>query len=131
MFYSGRLFAGAGVSASGNADTAAIFVEPECAGTGTTGIPGYGLAHLFVDDQVNTLIGEALLNNRDLRMATLKVQEARAQYGVTDADRYPQLNAGSSGTYSGKFKGETSTQKEFEAGLNLSFDLDFFGRLKI
>lgn len=79
---------------------------------------------------MKALIGEALLNNRDLRMATLKVQEARAQYGVTDADRYPQLNSGSSGTYSGKFKGETSTQKEFEAGLNLSFDLDFFGRLK-
>lgn len=89
-----------------------------------------GWRTFFVDDQVKALIGEALLNNRDLRMATLKVQEARAQYGVTDADRYPQLNAGSSGTYSGKFKGETSTQKEFEAGLNLSFDLDFFGRLK-
>lgn len=63
-------------------------------------------------------------------MAVLKVQEARAQYGVTDADRYPQLTAGSSGTYSGKLKGDSSTNREFEAGLNLSFDLDFFGRLK-
>ena len=85
----------------------------------------------FVDDQVKALIGEALINNRDLRMATLKVQEARAQYGVTDADRYPQITAGSSGTYSGKLKGDSSTDREFEAGLNLSFDLDFFGRLKI
>lgn len=53
---------------------------------------------------MKVLIGEALVNNRDLRMAVLKVQEARAQYGVTDADRYPQITAGSSGTYSGKLK---------------------------
>lgn len=89
-----------------------------------------GWRTFFVDDQVKALIGEALINNRDLRMATLKVQEARAQYGVTDADRYPQITAGSSGTYSGKLKGDSSTDREFEAGLNLSFDLDFFGRLK-
>lgn len=89
-----------------------------------------GWRTFFVDDQVKALIGEALINNRDLRMATLKVQEARAQYGVTDADRYPQITAGSSGTYSGKLKGDSSTDRQFEAGLNLSFDLDFFGRLK-
>lgn len=89
-----------------------------------------GWRSFFVDSQVKALIGEALVNNRDLRMAVLKVQEARAQYGVTDADRYPQLTAGSSGTYSGKLKGDSSTDRELEAGLNLSFDLDFFGRLK-
>lgn len=89
-----------------------------------------GWRSFFVDSQVKALIGEALVNNRDLRMVVLKVQEARAQYGVTDADRYPQLTAGSSGTYSGKLKGDSSTDREFEAGLNLSFDLDFFGRLK-
>ncbi|WFZ49593.1 efflux transporter outer membrane subunit [Citrobacter braakii] len=89
-----------------------------------------GWRSFFVDSQVKALIGEALVNNRDLRMAVLKVQEARAQYGGTDADRYPQITAGSSGTYSGKLKGDSSTDREFEAGLNLSFDLDFFGRLK-
>ncbi|BDN98363.1 copper/silver efflux system outer membrane protein CusC [Citrobacter braakii] len=89
-----------------------------------------GWRSFFVDSQVKALIGEALVNNRDLRMAVLKVQEARAKYGVTDADRYPQITVGSSGTYSGKLKGDSSTDREFEAGLNLSFDLDFFGRLK-
>ncbi len=95
-----------------------------------TGYQDTGWRNFFVDSQVKALIGEALVNNRDLRMAVLKVQEAKAQYGVTDADRYPQLSAGSSGTYSGKLKGDSSTNREFEAGLNLSFDLDFFGRLK-
>lgn len=44
-----------------------------------------GWRTFFVDNQVKTLISEALENNRDLRMATLKVQEARAQYRLTDA----------------------------------------------
>lgn len=89
-----------------------------------------GWQQFFVDAQVKALISEALRNNRDLRMATLKVQEARAQYRVTDADRYPQLNAESSGSWSRKLKGESNSTREYEAGLNLSFDLDFFGRLK-
>ena len=45
-----------------------------------------GWRTFFVDNQVKTLISEALVNNRDLRMAALKVQEARAQYRLTDAD---------------------------------------------
>ena len=77
-----------------------------------------GWRTFFVDNQVKTLISEALVNNRDLRMAALKVQEARAQYRLTDADRYPQLN------------GDSATTRELSTGLNASFDLDFFGRLK-
>ncbi len=89
-----------------------------------------GWRTFFVDNQVKTLISEALVNNRDLRMATLKVQEARAQYRLTDADRYPQLNGEGSGSWSGNLKGNTATTREFSTGLNASFDLDFFGRLK-
>ncbi|MFV3037925.1 TolC family protein, partial [Klebsiella pneumoniae] len=56
--------------------------------------------------------------------------EARAQYRLTDADRYPQLNGEGSGSWSGNLKGNTATTREFSTGLNASFDLDFFGRLK-
>ncbi|EHG7612332.1 efflux transporter outer membrane subunit [Citrobacter sedlakii] len=89
-----------------------------------------GWRQFFVDPQVKTFISEALRNNRDIRMATLKVQEARAQYRVTDADRYPQLNAEGSGSWSGNLKGDSGTSREYDAGLNLSVELDFFGRLK-
>ncbi|MBB9313363.1 TolC family protein, partial [Escherichia coli] len=64
----------------------------------TPAVNGYqdtGWRNFFVDPQVTRLITEALNNNRDLRMAALKVEEARAQFNVTDADRYPQLNASS------------------------------------
>ncbi|HDG7946570.1 TPA: TolC family protein [Klebsiella pneumoniae] len=96
----------------------------------TAGYQETGWRTFFVDPQVKSLISTALTNNRDLRMATLKVQEARAQYRVTDADRYPQLNGDGSTTYGGKLKGDTTTSSDYAAGLNLSYDLDFFGRLK-
>lgn len=63
-----------------------------------------GWRTFFVDNQVKTLISEALVNNRDLRMAALKVQEARAQYRLTDADRYPQLNGEGSGSWAAILK---------------------------
>ncbi|ABF67794.1 putative outer membrane lipoprotein silC precursor [Escherichia coli 55989] len=99
----------------------------------TPAVNGYqdtGWRNFFVDPQVTRLIGEALTNNRDLRMAALKVEEARAQFNVTDADRYPQLNASSGITYSGGLKGDKPTTQEYDARLELSYELDFFGKLK-
>jgi Cu(I)/Ag(I) efflux system outer membrane protein len=46
--------------------------------TATAGYQETGWRTFFVDPQVKSLIGTALTNNRDLRMATLKVQEARS-----------------------------------------------------
>lgn len=89
-----------------------------------------GWRNFFADPQVTRLIAEALRNNRDLRMAALKVEEARAQFNVTDADRYPQLNASSGITYSGGLKSDKPTSQEYEAGLELSYELDFFGKLR-
>ncbi len=89
-----------------------------------------GWRNFFADPQVTRLIAEALSNNRDLRMAALKVEEARAQFNVTDADRYPQLNASSGITYSGGLKSDKPTSQAYDAGLELSYELDFFGKLR-
>ena len=89
-----------------------------------------GWRNFFADPQVTRLIAEALSNNRDLRMAALKVEEARAQFNVTNADRYPQLNASSGITYSGGLKSDKPTSQEYDAGLELSYELDFFGKLR-
>ncbi|MHA6671365.1 efflux transporter outer membrane subunit [Enterobacter mori] len=89
-----------------------------------------GWRNFFADPQVTRLIAEGLSNNRDLRMAALKVEEARAQFNVTDADRYPQLNASSGITYSGGLKSDKPTSQEYDAGLELSYELDFFGKLR-
>jgi multidrug efflux system outer membrane protein len=39
------------------------------------------------------VIAAALENNRDLRVAALNIEKARAEYRITDADRYPAISA--------------------------------------
>ena len=99
----------------------------------TPAVAGYqdtGWRTFFVDPQVAGLIREALNNNRDIKMAILKVEEARAQFNVTEADRYPQLNGSAGITYSGGLKSDKPTSQQYDAGLALSYELDFFGKLK-
>ncbi len=47
----------------------------------------------FTDQRLQTLIAQALANNRDLRLATLRVAEARAAYGIQRADELPSVGA--------------------------------------
>ena len=89
-----------------------------------------GWRNFFVDPQIAGLITEALKNNRDIKMAALKIEEARAQFNVTEADRYPQLNGSAGITYSGGLKSDNPTSRQYDAGLALSYELDFFGKLK-
>ena len=65
-----------------------------------------------------------------IKMAALKIEEARAQFNVTKADRYPQLNGSAGITYSGGLKSDKPTSRQYDAGLALSYELDFFGKLK-
>jgi multidrug efflux system outer membrane protein len=59
-----------------------------------------GWREFFPDARLQVLIASALENNRDLRTAALRIQEARAQYNVQTADLLPNLNAGVSGSRS-------------------------------
>ena len=87
-----------------------------------------GWQSFFADPQAKRLIDIALRNNRDLRMAVLNVEAARAQYQVTDAGRYPQLDGTADASYKGDLQGNNPTDKGYATGLNLSYELDFFGR---
>lgn len=88
-----------------------------------------GWRDFFQDARLQELIATSLAHNRDLRIAALAVAEARARFGVQDADRYPQLDGTGSGSWSGNFRGDPSA-RSFEAAAMPSFELDFFGRLK-
>jgi outer membrane protein, multidrug efflux system len=95
-----------------------------------------GWRSFFLDQRLQTLIAAALENNRDLRMAALRIEEARAQYNIQSADRLPTLNAAASGsrarTPSTLTSGGNSTiGNRYDVGLSLaSFELDFFGRVR-
>lgn len=84
---------------------------------------------LIRSPQLRPLVQQALANNRDMRVALLSVERARAQLGVVQADRYPTLGAGLSATRSPSLV----TGKEvtlINAGVQFNaWELDFFGRI--
>lgn len=89
-----------------------------------------GWKTFFTTAQLKQLIATALQNNRDLQTATLKVSEAAELYNITNADRYPQLNASSDVNYSGGMTSQSKTTHKYNIGMNLGYELDFFGKLK-
>lgn len=90
---------------------------------------------VFTDPQLQTLIALALENNRDLRIAAARVQEARAQYGIAKADRLPSLGLTGSGAFVTTptdlvTAGSSGTTERYDLGLSmLSYEVDFWGRL--
>lgn len=89
----------------------------------------------FTDPQLQALIEAALQNNRDLRIAAGRVEEARAQYGIVRADRVPSVNLVGSGSVArtpGDLSGTgvASTSQRYDLTLSsVSFELDFWGRI--
>ncbi|MEO5935395.1 MAG: efflux transporter outer membrane subunit [Duganella sp.] len=95
-----------------------------------------GWREYFNEPRLQQLIAAALDNNRDLRAAALRIEEARALYNVQSADRLPNVNA-SLGATRAKTPatlsptGQTAIGRRVDAGLAISsFELDFFGRVK-
>jgi len=103
----------------------------------TTSAVDTGWREFFPDGRLQALIAAALENNRDLRTAALRIEEARAAYRITRADRLPNLNAALSGTrartpgFVNPATGQAGIAERFDAGLSIStFELDFFGRVR-
>ncbi len=82
----------------------------------------------FTDARLRSLVELALANNRDLRVAVLNIEQARAQYRIQRADRVPTIGVGASGSRTPQGNGESLTA--YQVGLTLSsWELDFFGRV--
>jgi outer membrane protein TolC len=82
----------------------------------------------FADARLRELIATALRNNRDLRVAVLNIEQARAQYDIRRADRLPTVNAAASGSRAPASGGGTNTT--YTAGLAVtSWEIDLFGRV--
>jgi multidrug efflux system outer membrane protein len=82
----------------------------------------------FVDARLRALIELSLVNNRDLRVAVLNIEQARATYQIRRADQFPTLAAAFSGT---RISGPGSAGSNYMAGLAVSgFELDLFGRVR-
>lgn len=83
----------------------------------------------FVSDaRLRELIGLAIKNNRDLRVATLNIEQVRAQYQIRRADQFPTLNLAATG--SRQSNADDSITSLYTAGLAMSgWEIDFFGRI--
>jgi multidrug efflux system outer membrane protein len=83
----------------------------------------------FADARLKQLIGMALNNNRDLRVAILNIEQARAAYQIRRADILPTVGLGVSGN---RTPGpDDSITSVYTGGLVVSsFELDLFGRVR-
>ncbi len=82
------------------------------------------------------MIEIALENNRDLRLAALNVERARAMYGIQKSALYPSVDATAGMSKSRTPKdlsstGEVAHPEQYSVGLGVfSWEIDFFGRLR-
>jgi multidrug efflux system outer membrane protein len=82
----------------------------------------------FSDPKLKRLIELALSNNRDLRVAVLNIEQARAQYQIRRADQLPTVNGVFTGSRAPDAKGGTTSL--YNVGLAVTaYELDFFGRV--
>ena len=96
---------------------------------------------VFKDEQLQGLIQTALEQNYDLRDAAARVEEARANLGITRSQQLPQFSAGGALEVTRLSRdGQTPLPASFvreqnrdwgQASLNLlSFEVDIWGRLR-
>lgn len=90
----------------------------------------------FKSAQMQQIIQTALDNNRDLRVATLQVEKARALYRVERSNLVPSVNAGGSLTRQGIPENASTTGQDmisstYSANLaSTAYELDLFGRVR-
>ncbi len=90
----------------------------------------------FPDEQLQGIIAMALESNRDLRLAALNVERARALYGVQRAELLPAVNVSGGGDkrqFSSDLigSGDSRTLEQYHVNLGIaSWEIDFFGRIR-
>ena len=90
----------------------------------------------FTDERLQKIIETALNNNRDLRLAVLSVEKARALYGIQRAELFPSANAVGSGSRERvpadlSSTGSVRTTERYSVNLGISsWEIDFFGRIR-
>ena len=92
---------------------------------------------MFTDARLQRLIALALEKNRDLRIAALDIEAARAQYRIQEAARFPTINATADATRArtanifGTGTGVLPPYTIYSVGVGFTaYELDFFGRVR-
>lgn len=95
-----------------------------------------GWRDFYRNQQLQTLIEESLNNNRDLRVATLTLEQVRAQYRIQRAQLLPTHSATAGGTRQRvpevlSETGESYISSQYSAGVGIAaYEVDLFGRVQ-
>jgi len=94
-----------------------------------------GWRDFFKSPELQSLIQKGLANNRDLRVAALNIEAARAQYRIQRSELLPSANANGSMTRqrtpaTTSATGVANTGSTYNANIGAAFELDLFGRLR-
>jgi len=83
---------------------------------------------LYDDPVLDGLIADALAHNTDVRAAVARLARARAALREVKVDRLPQGGV-SAGVTRGRDPGQSETATSFDAGLQVAYEVDLFGRV--
>ncbi|THF64621.1 AdeC/AdeK/OprM family multidrug efflux complex outer membrane factor [Pseudothauera nasutitermitis] len=93
-------------------------------------------AEVFTDARLRQVIERALEHNRNLRVAVLNIEKARAQYRIQRADLFPSLGLTANQNAqrvpeSVSTTGETVISRQYGVNVGIaSWELDLFGRVR-
>lgn len=83
--------------------------------------------NIFGDPQLNHLVSTSLNNNPDMKVALLRIREAREKLRVSQASLLPSADASAGWSLSPDRGFRSSTSQNFSLGASTSWELDLFG----
>ena len=92
----------------------------------------------FDEPALSALVDEALANNLDLQAAIARIESARAQVELAQADLYPLVTIGADASRSRSTQvganplppGFAATGNDYRLGLNASYEIDLWGKYR-
>ncbi|WP_237491353.1 TolC family protein, partial [Malikia spinosa] len=106
--------------------SAGAAAQPAASNAATDQLPDW--QGFFSDAALRQLIETALAQNRDLRVAALNLEQARAQLGLRRAEQWPGVGLAINGSRTPNNSGDITSN--YSGGLLVSaYELDFFGRV--
>lgn len=91
----------------------------------------------FEDDHLNKLVNLALKNNSDLKIAYIHLKQASAQLGIDFSNLMPKFDASANALRSKTSinaptnkSGQFNYGNDFKMGLNLSYEIDLWGKYR-
>jgi multidrug efflux system outer membrane protein len=88
---------------------------------------------VFQDDTLQGLIGTALEQNYDVRIAAARILQARAQLGITRADQLPTVSAGATTANQRipRSRASPAVDTNFnQVSISADWELDFWGKFR-